>query len=212
MRPLHTLQLRAMVTVVCGAIVRMMFIKSLPCFADYLKWFLQLRLGMRMWTYIQSERSKGRVSLKIMNKPDWVTCFCLLLRLRLSAWSVRILGEAVVELTSHQNAFWCKCVFSRSVPEVCRSGFKSHIPTLSVILIRLHALMWQKDVWTVSNHRFNLCFVIFKCGSAEIWLLGNHDGNCTNVSKSLWQLPPIDPFRRECKPSACHGVPCGGMG
>jgi len=28
----------------------------------------------------------------------------------------------------------------------------------------------------------------------------------------MWQLPPIDPFRRECKPSACHGVPCGGMG
>lgn len=64
-----------------------------PCFADYLKWFLQLRLGMRMWTYVQSERSKGRVSLKIMNnKPEYVTCFFLLLRLCLSAWSVRILG------------------------------------------------------------------------------------------------------------------------
>lgn len=26
------------------------------------------------------------------------------------------------------------------------------------------------------------------------------------------QAPPIDPFNRETKPSACHGVPCGGMG
>lgn len=30
--------------------------------------------------------------------------------------------------------------------------------------------------------------------------------------KSEGRLPPIDPFRRETKPSACHGVPCGGMG
>lgn len=26
------------------------------------------------------------------------------------------------------------------------------------------------------------------------------------------QSPPIDPFYRETKPSACHGVPLGGMG
>lgn len=28
----------------------------------------------------------------------------------------------------------------------------------------------------------------------------------------MLQSPPIDPFFRETKPSACHGVPLGGMG
>ncbi|CAK9198098.1 unnamed protein product [Sphagnum troendelagicum] len=30
--------------------------------------------------------------------------------------------------------------------------------------------------------------------------------------RSQGRLPPIDPFNRETKPSACHGVPLGGMG
>lgn len=113
------LQLRTMATIVCGAIVWMMF-KSWPCFADNFKWLLQLRLGMRMWTYVQSERSKGRVSLKIMNnKPEYVTYFYYLFACPHDQWGSLACN---VELTSHQNAFLCKCVFSRSVSEVCRSG------------------------------------------------------------------------------------------
>lgn len=30
--------------------------------------------------------------------------------------------------------------------------------------------------------------------------------------RSQGRAPPIDPFYRETRPSACHGVPCGGMG
>lgn len=48
------------------SIVLMDLLKTLPLYlyfhnANHLLYLTQLRLGMRMWTYVQSEKSEGRV-------------------------------------------------------------------------------------------------------------------------------------------------------
>lgn len=71
-------------------------------------------------------------------------------------------------------------------------------------------LAWRRTLNSHANQvrEFSVTFV----EAVQMARLGMRMWSYVNKEKKGGRVPPIDPFSRESKPLACHGVPLGGIG
>ncbi|XP_024382229.1 uncharacterized protein [Physcomitrium patens] len=72
------------------------------------------------------------------------------------------------------------------------------------------ALAWRRKL--NSHADFLTEFRVTFMEAVRMITLGMRMWFYVKSERAQGRAPPIDPFNRETKPSACHGVPCGGMG